>query len=242
MQESEASLDRISETYKSDQGLELLLLEADIDVILGRLSGKRVLELGCANGVMTRVLAEQSLKVDVVEGSANYISYVRGLVGERVTFYHSLFEDFEPEHFYDDIILASVLEHVEDPVGLVQNASNWLEPRGRIHVIVPNAMSLHRRLGVEMGMLSDVTQLTEADVSIGHQRIYTQETLDRDLAAVGLVVLERRGILLKPLSNIQMDIWPTYVLDELFRAGELVPNWAAHMYRLCGISSRGEML
>jgi len=234
--EREGKLDRISETYKSDQGLELLLLEADIDVILGRLSGKRILELGCANGVMTRVLAEQSLKIDVVEGSANYISYVRDLVGERVTFYHALFEDFEPEHLYDDIILASVLEHVEDPVGLVRNASNWLEPRGRIHVVVPNAMSLHRRLGVEIGVLSDVTELTESDMSIGHQRVYTQETLDRDLAAASLVILERRGILLKPLSNAQMDSWPSYVLDELFLAGELVPDWAAHIYRLCGTS------
>ena len=100
-QSKEDKLESIATYYRSDEGLELKLLEADAETIIQRLNGDRVLEMGCANGVMTRILAAKGYDLEVVEGSSRYIDYVKKTVGEEVLFFQSLFDEFQPAHNYD---------------------------------------------------------------------------------------------------------------------------------------------
>ncbi len=113
-------LEATAKFYRSDIGFERKLIEFDLSKILEHLRGKRVLEMGCANGVMTEKLSKLPIYLDVVEGSSIYIDYVRQIVKGKARFFHSLFEDFEPELKYDTIIMASVLEHVTHPVKLLK--------------------------------------------------------------------------------------------------------------------------
>ena len=48
---------------------------------------------------------------------------------------------------------------------------------------VPNGHSIHRLVAVKMGLLKDPCELNQRDKSLGHRRIYTPETLRKDIEA-----------------------------------------------------------
>jgi 2-polyprenyl-3-methyl-5-hydroxy-6-metoxy-1,4-benzoquinol methylase len=146
----------------------------------------------------------------------------------------SLFEQFTPTQKYDNIVMAHILEHVEDPVQILQLAASWLLPGGRILVIVPNAQSLHRLAGVKMGMLDAPTDLNEDDIRIGHRRVYTPETLEADVSAAGLRLIKRDGIFLKPLSNKQIeDAWSQDLIEAYYELGKDFPDLATEILLVC---------
>jgi trans-aconitate methyltransferase len=214
-------LDGIAERYDpTDAATEFdyWLKRLQADAVEPWVRGAAALELGCATGELTALLAPRCAAYDVVEGSARNIAAARQRVpGAR--YHHSLWEDFVPDGRYSDVIAFNALEHVEDPVGLLRSAGAWLEPGGRIHVAVPNALSLHRLIGVEMGLQPDPVSLTEADRAQGHHRNYTIDALLADLCAAGLHVLHWEGVFLKLLPNRQMVGWDPALITAIGRVG-----------------------
>ena len=73
--------------------------------------------------------------------------------------HRELFEDFRPAEAFDVVVMEHVLEHVEDPVGILKLAKPWLAPGGQVVIGVPNAHSFHRLAAVKMGLLKDVYEL-----------------------------------------------------------------------------------
>jgi trans-aconitate methyltransferase len=122
-------------------------------------------------------------------------------------FFRSMWEDFTPEHAYSDVIACNTLEHAGDPALLLRRVRDWLEPGGRLHVVVPNSESLHRLVGMAMGLLDSTTALSESDKRIGHYRVYSIDTLLADLQTAGFGPVHWQGLFLKVLSNRQMLGW-----------------------------------
>jgi SAM-dependent methyltransferase len=193
------------------------------------LFGRRVLELGCATGELTSLLAPLTSEYHVVEGSERNITRARARVPEA-RFIHALWEEFAPQDTFSDIVLFNALEHVAEPVLLLTRVRTWLAGDGRVHVVVPNAHSLHRLVGVEMGLQEDPEALTEGDLAQGHVRNYTTETLLRDLGASGLRPLHREGIFLKVLPNREMLGWSTERIEAMHRLARRFPEHAAELY------------
>jgi 2-polyprenyl-3-methyl-5-hydroxy-6-metoxy-1,4-benzoquinol methylase len=192
----------------------------------------RVLEMGCADGEMTRFLKDDVAELHVVDAAEPYVAAAVAL-GDNVVGHVALFEEFDPRDRFDVIVMAHVLEHVHDPVAVLERARGWLAPQGRIVAVVPNADSLHRRLGVEMGLLEHRAQLNEQDVAIGHRRVYDRAHLDRDLRAAGLQVVAQGGILLKLLSNVQMANLETdqpALVGACFELGRDLPELCSEIY------------
>jgi SAM-dependent methyltransferase len=193
------------------------------------LRGGRVLELGCATGELSSLLAPLSDNYYVVEGSQRNIDAARSRV-PTATFAHSLWEDFEPEHPFTDIVACNALEHAVDPLKLVRRTRDWLEPDGRLHVIVPNGLSLHRLVGVEMGMLREPLELSDADRAQGHVRNYTIDSLRADITGGGYDVAHCQGLFLKVLSNRQMLGWDWELIRAIDRVGRRLPEHCAELY------------
>jgi 2-polyprenyl-3-methyl-5-hydroxy-6-metoxy-1,4-benzoquinol methylase len=193
------------------------------------LRGARVLELGCATGELTSLLAPLSDTYDVVEGSQHNVDVASRRV-PGANFVLSMWEDYEPTEHYSDIVLCNALEHVPDPVGLLRRVATWLLPEGRVHVAVPNGLSLHRLVGVEMGLQPDPLTLTEGDTDQGHFRNYTVDTLLADLRDGGLDPVHWEGIFLKVLSNRQMLAWDWELIQALHRVARKLPEHAAELY------------
>ncbi|MCC6962375.1 MAG: class I SAM-dependent methyltransferase [candidate division Zixibacteria bacterium] len=230
-------LDKISDSYNSEVDFDRYLIEFNFDVLQHHLCGDQILEMGCASGVMTRLLLTKVARLDVVDGSQKYIDQLKPELGGQVRFELALFEDYDTSKKYTDIILARALEHIDDPVALLSKMARWLTPdrAAAIHIVVPNADSLHRRIGVAMGMLPSVTALSERDHKYGHKRVYTRPLLEEHITKAGLQVVHAEGIYLKPLANAQMEQWPRNLIDAYYRVGKQFSDACAELYVKCAV-------
>ena len=229
-------LERVATNYDSVNDFDYHLIRYTYRDMRPLIRGPAVLELGCSSGVMTRLLAPHFPSLHVVDGSQRYLGEVAATVPKSVTFHHSLFEDFVAPRRFDDLILASALEHLPEPIPVLKKLREWVEPGGRLHVVVPNAHSLHRLLGVQMGMLDHPAAFTDRDRMLDHRRVYDMDLLRRDLAVGGWRVEQMRGIFLKPLSNAQMQALSPAQIDAFFHVGRELPRHCAMIYALAEIA------
>ncbi|MDF2444975.1 MAG: class SAM-dependent methyltransferase [Moraxellaceae bacterium] len=194
--------------------------------------GTSALELGPAEGEMTQFLVNDFEQLTVVEGSAELLAQIP----ERPNLVkvNALFEDFQPAGRFDSIILEHVLEHVDDPVALLQRVRNWLAPEGRLFLGVPNGNSIHRLVAVKMGLLEHPCQLNARDHALGHRRVYTPASFRADIEKSGLAVLEMGGVFFKPLSNAQIqDHWTEPMIQGFYELGKDFPELAAEIFAVC---------
>ena len=85
-----------------------------------------------------------------------------------------------------------------------------------------------------MGMLKTKTDLNDADLSIGHQRVYTPETFKNDINKAGLAVETFGGMFVKVTSNSQTEeVFNTDQLEALFQVGVDNPEIAAEIFVIC---------
>ena len=229
------TLERIATTYDSTTDFDYHLIRYNYREMKPYLRGPAVLELGCASGVMTRLLTPDFPTLHVVDGSAQYLKEVAATVPETVTFHHSLFEDFKTPRKFNDLVMARALEHLDDPVGVLRVMRGWAESGGRVHVVVPNAQSLHRLIGVQMGMLEAPNAFSERDRMYGHRRVYDIDLLRTHLTQAGWRVLQIRGVFLKTLSNAQMLSFKPELLDAFYEVGKELPRHCAELYAVAEV-------
>lgn len=224
------SLDAIFAEYSEEVGFERELLRLKIAEVSQFVKGKNVLDIGCGTGIMAGALAVDGRTVVGVDGSAAKIEIGRQNYSDLdVEFRQVMFDSmiFEPE--FDTVIATNVLEHVESPAEFIGKCRSALRPGGRLIFTVPNATSLHKRIGLHMGLVDDLYALTEADLAKGHTRIYDAETLRRDLEDSSFEVAHIGGILLKPLSNAQMETWDSGVIEALYKIGREMPDLSSSL-------------
>lgn len=227
-------LDNVSDWYRTTgEGFYTKILRRSYATFQPFFHGEHCLEMGPADGGLTQFLGKDFAKLSVVDASEQYLSKACDLV-PGATAHLSLFEEFEPADRYDTIVMGHVLEHVNDPVQILSRARTWLAPGGRIIAAVPNADSLHRRLGVKMGLLERRRDLNDQDHAIGHRRVYNREELDHDVTAAGLVTVAKGGIFLKLLSNAQMLAFQDeQLVDAMFEVGRDLPDLCSEIYSVC---------
>jgi 2-polyprenyl-3-methyl-5-hydroxy-6-metoxy-1,4-benzoquinol methylase len=193
------------------------------------LSGPAGLELGPADGTMTRHLANDFQKLTIVDGSLELLQAIAPAPNlEKI---HSLFENYDPASTFNTIVMGHILEHIENPAELLRRAQGWLAPGGRIIASVPNGLSIHRLAGVKMGFLAHPCELNERDHALGHRRVYTPATFAEEFDRAGLRIVELGGVFFKPLSNKQIEeTWSDRMMDGFFELGKDFPANAAELY------------
>jgi 2-polyprenyl-3-methyl-5-hydroxy-6-metoxy-1,4-benzoquinol methylase len=230
-----ARLAALAPDFSSEEGFNARLIDYRFDAIRPFLRDTDCcIELGSADGRMTEQLARCVSSLVAVDGSELYVHALHRRV-HGVTAVCSLFEEFEPEHSPDVVVMAHVLEHVADPVALLTRVRGYLAYGGRAIVTVPNADSLHRHVGVALGLLAATTELNEADERIGHRRVYTKAHLLSDLDAAGFRLEHVGGVFLKPLSNTQIEEqWTPALQDAFFDVGHRYPELCAELLVVAG--------
>jgi 2-polyprenyl-3-methyl-5-hydroxy-6-metoxy-1,4-benzoquinol methylase len=228
--DEQCRLDRIAADSWYSQGLNTCSVEYCAQVFSRFWTGRRCLEMGPAEGIMTAHLDRAFRDLTLVEGAEAFCGELR----ERypaATVVRSLFEDFVPTAPFDTIVLGHVLEHVENPVQVLRRAGSWLAPGGVICGAVPNANSLHRQAAVMLEILEAVDSLNPTDLHHGHRRVYDPETLREDFLAAGLRLRHTGGYWIKPLSNRQMEeAWTPEMIQAFMEMGERYPDIAAEIY------------
>lgn len=169
-----------------------------------------LLELGLGHGFTASTFNSVTTHHTIVEGSGVLIDMFKKAEPDlKVELIQSYFETLQPGKLFDVIVMGFILEHVDDPAFVLRHYRQFLKPGGKFYIAVPNAKSMNRRMGLELGMIDDIYSLNTNDLALGHQRQYCRDTLRQELEQQGYKITYEEGIYLKPL--------PLHVLKTLDR-------------------------
>jgi len=101
--------------------------------------GKRVLDVGCGQGELLHWLADHGFEAQGIEPSeeATAIARERDLDARAITI-DELVGDPDRHGAYDAVVMLNVLEHVPEPVAMLEDAGRLLAPGGLLYLKVPN--------------------------------------------------------------------------------------------------------
>jgi SAM-dependent methyltransferase len=170
--------------------------------------GKRVLELGCATGYMSRVLSERGCEVVGIEIDPEAAKQASSFCAEVIVGDIDQMDLSEElgERRFDVVVAADLLEHLKAPESVLATLRDYLDPGGSLVASVPNIAHGSVRLALLEGSFR-YTELGLLDRS--HLRFYTGESL-REL-------VERSGYVLASLDRQPLGIENsevTYCLDR----------------------------
>ena len=229
LQHEHARLQALGPDFSSHDGFNAQMIDFCFRSLRPWVEGAaRCVEFGPADGRQTAKLVECVEHLTAVDGNAEYVAAVQAAI-PAVEAVHSLFEEFGAREPYDVAVLGHVLEHVDDPVRVLRSAADAVRPGGRIVATVPNGDSLHREIGVAMGMLTHRQQLNESDLRIGHRRVYVRAELLADVAAAGLKVVHVDGVFVKVVSDAQLLQWSPELVEACYQIGKQHPELCANL-------------
>src|SRR3546814_3581288 len=119
-------------------------------------SGDRVLELGCATGLMSVSLVAAGASVTGVDRSDAYLERARARGIPGAEFLQGEVTDLALGRQFDHVVATNLAQEVREPSALMAVVAAHLRPGGLTHLTVPNPRSLHRLVGVEMGLLEEI--------------------------------------------------------------------------------------
>ncbi|MBX4951614.1 class I SAM-dependent methyltransferase [Rhizobium binae] len=199
-----------------------------------------LLELGSFRGDFTKRIVPYFDDITCVEASDEAIAVAQNELGDGLTFINDVFEDVKLPKRYDNILLTHVLEHLDDPVGVLKRINDeWLSEGGRLFMVCPNANAPSRQIAVKMGLISHNSAITKAEAEHGHRITYSLDTLERDARLAGLNVVHRSGVFFKALANfqwdrlLQTDIISSEYLEGCYQLGQVYPDLCASIFLMC---------
>ena len=218
---------------KAGQDFEWPWVESQIQ------NDSNVLDLGYGDGHsffnLQAIAAQKNLRVTLVEGAPTLVQIANERAKDRMEVVQDYFETYSTLKDFDLIIASHVLEHVDSPVELLKHLASLMRPGGKMVGIVPNRESIHRRLAVSMGIQDELDSLSPRDILVGHQRVYSTETLQADFTSAGWLVTEVKGYFLKPFSNSQLIPLGEKVIQSLL---EISPELPAQLCANLGFVAR----
>jgi SAM-dependent methyltransferase len=205
-----------------------------VEKMFGRLKGPKILEMGFGDNYWTARIIEKFGQAYIVDASESLLEKAKEIYGGKVTTFVSLFETFEAKEKFDTVLATFVLDHVADHMAVLKQARTWLAEDGVLIIMVPHALSLHRRLAVCMGMQKEETDLGETDLQLVHRRVFTIERLEKDLSSLGYRVVKKGGMLSKALPQGMMTGYSDEMLKGLVELGSVLPmEYAAVLVYEC---------
>lgn len=107
----------------------------------------KVLDIGCAQGNLSLLLAEKGCIVDAIDLRADYLEYSK-LKYEKgdIRWLNVNIMDFVSDKQYDFVILGEILEHCAYPEKIIAQACSFLNPGGYLIATTPNGFFFRENL------------------------------------------------------------------------------------------------
>ena len=169
---------------------------------LGEGRGRRLLDVGAADGLLSRQLTERGWRVTAIEGDPALAQAGARHCGRMITV--NLDREIPVgEGPFDVIVYGDVLEHLVDPLRVLVELDRSLAPAGFVVISVPNIAHLWIRLLLLVGRFD---YLDRGILDQSHLRFFTERSLRAMLADAGLSV-ERFSATPAPLYQILPVSW-----------------------------------
>jgi SAM-dependent methyltransferase len=115
-----------------------------LDLIAEHVTQGRLLDVGCGHGLLLDEARVRGFDVVGLELSRTAARHARETLGLDVR--EMPLEEFDTWDGFDIVVLADVLEHLDDPVNAVERCARLLKPGGALCVVTPDPSSLTARL------------------------------------------------------------------------------------------------
>src|SRR2546425_1387758 len=169
---------------------------------LGEGRGRRLLDVGAADGLLSRQLTERGWRVTAIEGDPALAQAGARHCGRMITV--NLDREIPVgEGPFDVIVYGDVLEHLVDPLRVVVERDRSLAPGGFVIISVPNIAHLWIRLLLLVGHFD---YLDRGILDHSHLRFFTERSLRAMVADAGLDIT-RFTATPAPLYQILPESW-----------------------------------
>jgi SAM-dependent methyltransferase len=139
--------DRYAEHNRNERGAGFVFAGPEREALFKRYvggPGRRVLDLGCRDGALTRAYLDGN---EVVGFDADREALAAAALLGIETHWADLDQPLEvPDASFDVVVAGELLEHLRDPQALVLEIRRVLRPGGTLVASVPNAYRLKGRL------------------------------------------------------------------------------------------------
>ncbi|MBQ3289943.1 MAG: methyltransferase domain-containing protein [Kiritimatiellae bacterium] len=138
-------MDRIDDAYNGLMGEEFMRKTRErLHWICSQVNGERILDVGCSQGTMSRLLASMGKSITGLDINKDAIAYAEGKAAEldsgargRLCYQAVNFADFNSSELFDTVVMGEILEHLAAPALFVGKAHSLLKPGGTFVVTVP---------------------------------------------------------------------------------------------------------
>ena len=108
---------------------------------------------------------------------------------------------------FDLVILSGVLHEMLNPRAELSSIYSLLRSKGILFIVTPNNQSIHRLLGVFLGILENTSTLTSTEIMMQQHSNYSLDSLKGLLTESGFTVDLAFTNFLKPHTHKQMQTW-----------------------------------
>jgi SAM-dependent methyltransferase len=175
-----------------------------LDLIGRHVAAGRLLDVGCGHGLLLDEARRRGYEVTGLELSRAAAGYARDVLGLNVD-EATLEEAATTGARYDAIVLADVVEHLDDPAGALRTCAAMLADGGALCVVTPDPASATARLAGDRwwGLVP------------AHTCLLPRRTLRELLGAAGLVLSEDVPL----VRSFELRYWLAGLSERGGRAG-----------------------
>jgi SAM-dependent methyltransferase len=144
-------------------------------------------------------------------------------------------KDGKFEHF-DLIVMNGVLHELDDPRGELSAILRALDPHGNVFISVPNNQSIHRLMGVALGILASPESRTSTEVDLQQNYNFSPGTLTNLIVELGLSIELLETSIVKPHTHSKMQEWidegvlKERDLDKLFELSTIFDPFGSEIF------------
>lgn len=143
-------------------------------------NNNKLLEIGCSSGMALEVSQEMGWQPTGIDINNAVVEITRHRIKNVEVKSKPLVKCRFPDQYFSAVIMLDVIEHIPDPVPLIEEVSRILKKNGIILILTPNIQSFSAR----------VLKNKWPHFLKEHIIYYSPETLQRLLARFGIVPIE----------------------------------------------------
>jgi 2-polyprenyl-3-methyl-5-hydroxy-6-metoxy-1,4-benzoquinol methylase len=193
---------------------------------LGEGRGRTLLDVGAADGLLSRRFTERTWRVTGIECDPT-VAQAGARWCDHMVVANLDREVPRLETLYDAIVYGDILEHLADPLRVLSDLSRFLAPDGAVVVSVPNVAHFVIRLSLLVGRFDYIDR---GILDHTHLRFFTERSLRALVADAGLRI-DRFTATPAPLYQVL----PTRFHRPWLAATHRLNAWLAHsLPRLLG--------
>lgn len=184
--------------------------------LLQNLTGKKILDIGCATGYIGAVLKKQGNYVVGIDITKKDITKAKQVLDEAYVFDIETDDLKKLDKNFDYMIMAEVPEHLFDPEAAIARFLPLLKKNGRILLSTPNLVHFYNRVKITLGFFE---YKEETVINKSHIHFFTYSSFKKAIRGLGLTIVEENNVTLPEFMAPLLTWWPNlFVFQMVFVA------------------------